>query len=465
MDVLLTHAYFLYEDPHELAVMKPYPPLGLLYVNSHLKAHGVDSTIFDSTFARFDEMESYLHREKPPIVGIYSNLMTRTNVLRVMRAARSAGSLVVVGGPDPANYLDEYLSRGADVVVLGEGELTLEELVPHLKQHGAHDLGGILGVAFRNDQGTLVRTEPRPQIADLDAQPFPDRAAIDQRAYVDLWRKHHGKGSVSLITARGCPFTCTWCSHSVFGYSHRRRSPSNVVDEVEQIVGTYNPDLLWYADDVFTINHKWLFEYADEMERRGFRLPFETISREDRLNEEVIQTLARMGCYRLWIGAESGSQKVLDAMKRRTNAERVRSMVHLLQKYGIEVGMFIMLGYDGEERADLEETVEHLKLAGPDTFLTTVAYPIKGTPYYASVADRVVARRAWDEGSDRDYTVAGRHSPRYYQFATRWMVSEVAHHRQRRGPGRSYPRLARSFLSAKIGRVGMLLTERERETA
>jgi anaerobic magnesium-protoporphyrin IX monomethyl ester cyclase len=465
MDVLLTHAYFLYEDPHELAVMKPYPPLGLLYVNSHLKAHGVDSTIFDSTFARFDEMESYLHREKPPIVGIYSNLMTRTNVLRVMRAARSAGSLVVVGGPDPANYLDEYLSRGADVVVLGEGELTLEELVPHLKQHGAHDLGGILGVAFRNDQGTLVRTEPRPQIADLDAQPFPDRAAIDQRAYVDLWRKHHGKGSVSLITARGCPFTCTWCSHSVFGYSHRRRSPSNVVDEVEQIVSTYNPDLLWYADDVFTINHKWLFEYADEMERRGFRLPFETISREDRLNEEVIQTLARMGCYRLWIGAESGSQKVLDAMKRRTNAERVRSMVHLLQKYGIEVGMFIMLGYDGEERADLEETVEHLKLAGPDTFLTTVAYPIKGTPYYASVADRVVARRAWDEGSDRDYTVAGRHSPRYYQFATRWMVSEVAHHRQRRGPGRSYPRLARSFLSAKIGRVGMLLTERERETA
>jgi len=465
MDVLLTHAYFLYEDPHELAVMKPYPPLGLLYVNSHLKARGVDSAIFDSTFARFDDMESYMRRERPPIVGIYSNLMTRTNVLRVIRAAKNAGSLVVVGGPDPANYLDEYLSRGADVVALGEGELTLEELVPHLLHHGAQNLDGILGIAFRNDQGTIVRTEPRPLIADLDAQPFPDRSAIDQHAYVDVWRKHHGKGSVSLSTARGCPFTCTWCSHSVFGYSHRRRSPTNVVDEVEQIVGTYSPDLLWYADDVFTINHKWLYEYAAEMERRGFRLPFETISREDRLNEEVIQTLARMGCYRLWIGAESGSQKILDAMKRRTNAERVRAMVHLLQKYGIEVGMFIMLGYDGEERADLEETVEHLKLAGPDTFLTTVAYPIKGTPYYASVADRVVARRAWEEGSDRDYTVAGRHSPRYYQFATRWMVSEVAHHRQRISPTRSYPRLARSYLSAKIGRVGMLLTERERETA
>ena len=171
-----------------------------------------------------------------------------------------------------------------------------------------------------------------------------------------------------------------------------------------------------------------------------------------------------MGCFRLWIGAESGSQKVLDAMERRTNAERVREMVHLLQKHGIEAGMFIMLGYEGEERADLEATVEHLKLARPNTFLTTVAYPIKGTPYYASVADRVVSRRAWAEGSDRDYTVAGRHSPRYYQYATRWMVSEVAFHSQRHGPPAVTPAW-RDFLSAKIGRLGMLLTERERETA
>jgi radical SAM superfamily enzyme YgiQ (UPF0313 family) len=167
----------------------------------------------------------------------------------------------------------------------------------------------------------------------------------------------------------------------------------------------------------------------------------------------------------LWIGAESGSQKILDAMKRRTNADRVRAMVHLLQKNGIEVGMFIMLGYEGEDRSDLEATVEHLKAAGPDTFLTTVAYPIKGTPYYASVADRVISRQAWEHGSDRDYTVAGRHSPRYYKFATRWMVSEVALHRQRHSPTRSYPRLARSFLSAQIGRVGMLLTQREVERA
>ena len=465
MDLLLTHGYFLYEDPHELAVMKPYPPLGLLYISSHLKAHGIDTSLFDTTFASLSRLDAHLRATKPPIVGIYSNLMTRARVLQVMAIAKQVGSLIVLGGPDPVNYLEEYLSRGADVVAVGEGELTLEDLVPHLRQRGLRDLGRIPGIAFRDSSGEIVRTEPRPMIADLDAQPFPDRAAIDQRAYIEVWRKHHGMGSVSLITARGCPFTCTWCSHSVFGYSHRRRSPKNVVDEVEQIVDAYAPDLLWYADDVFTINHKWLFDYAAEMERRGFRLPFETISREDRLNEDVIQTLARMGCYRLWIGAESGSQKVLDAMKRRTNAERVRAMVHLLQKYGIEVGMFIMLGYEGEERQDLEATVEHLKQAGPNTFLTTVAYPIKGTPYYQEVADRVIARRAWDAGSDRDYTVRGRHSPRYYNFATRWMVNEVALHRQRHSPKPSYPRLAKSFVNAKIGRLGMLLTEREVERA
>jgi anaerobic magnesium-protoporphyrin IX monomethyl ester cyclase len=459
-DVLLTHGYFLYDDPHELAVMKPYPPLGLLYISSHLKGRGYSVDLFDTTFARPAELEAHIQRTRPPVVGIYANLMTRGNVLRAIRSAKQAGSMVVLGGPDPANYLGEYLSRGADLVVVGEGEATLEDLLTGMPW------SEVKGIAYLQD-GQVVCTEARPMIADLDAQPFPDRAAIDQQRYVEVWRKHHGQGSVSLITARGCPYTCTWCSHAVFGYSHRRRSPANVVAEVEQIVDAYTPDLLWYADDVFTINHKWLFEYANLLERRGLRLPFETISREDRLNEHVVQTLARMGCSRLWIGAESGSQRVLDAMKRRTDAERVKAMVHLLQRYGISVGMFIMLGYEGEERADLQATVDFLKEAAPDSFLTTVAYPIKGTPYYAEVEDRVVAHRAWEDGSDRDLGVLGRHSPRYYSFATRWMVSEVALQRAlRRGPGpRTYPRLARTWVSARVGRLGMLLTERERELA
>ncbi len=464
MDILLTHGYYLYEDPHELAIMKPYPPLGLLYISSHLKARGFDVGVFDTTFQSRLGFREYLARTHPPVVGMYCNMMTRQNVLEMVRVCEEQGCIVVLGGPEPANYAAEYLARGADVVVVGEGELTLEELLPHLARHGPADMGHIAGIVYREDDGRLVRTPPRPYIDDLDAQPFPDRAAIDMHEYVRVWREHHGMGSVSLITARGCPYTCTWCSHAVFGYSHRRRSPKNVADEVELILETYQPDMLWYADDVFTIHPRWFFAYADELKRRGIRIPFETISREDRLNEEIIRTLAEMGCFRLWIGSESGSQRVLDAMQRRTDAVRVREMTRLLQKYGIEAGMFIMLGYEGEELADIEATVEHLKAANPDVFLTTVAYPIKGTPYYEAVADRIIELKPWDEGTDRDLTVAGRHSRRFYEFANRWMVSEVAWHRMRNGGQGSFRQMAKAFVNARVGRLGMWWTQREVES-
>jgi radical SAM superfamily enzyme YgiQ (UPF0313 family) len=323
----------------------------------------------------------------------------------------------------------------------------------------------VAGLVFRED-GRTIRTPPRQAIGDLDAQPFPDREAIDLDRYVSTWREHHGRGSVSLITARGCPYTCTWCSHAVYGYTHRRRSPENVADEVEAIVARYRPDMLWYADDVFTIHRGWLMRYAAELDRRGVHLPFETISREDRLDEGIVRTLAEMGCFRLWVGAESGSQRVLDRMQRRTDAARVPEVVRLLQAHGIEAGMFIMLGYDGEQMTDLDATVRMLKAAAPDVFLTTVAYPIEGTPYADGVRDRILPLASWAEGSDRDRTVAGRHSRRFYALATRWMVNDVAFHTGRRGAGRDprrLGRLGRTWLNARVGRMGMRLTAREVE--
>lgn len=464
MDILLSHGYYLYGDPHELQVMKPYPPLGILYIAAHLKAKGFTVGVFDSTFSSLDQFDETVARLQPPVVGIYANMMTRANVLKMVEIARKHGRRVVVGGPDPANYADRYLAWGVDVVVVGEGELTLEELLPHLARHGLHDLEAIQGIVYSRDGQEPVWTPPRPYIADLDAQPFPDRAAIDIGRYMETWRTHHGQSAVSLITARGCPYHCHWCSHAVYGYSHRRRSPANVAGEVEEILETYGPDMLWYADDVFTMNYRWIRAYAAELKQRRIRVPFETIVREDRLDEEIAGLLAEMGAFRIWVGAESGSQRILDAMERRTNATRVGDMVALLQRQGIQAGMFIMLGYEGEEMDDLTATVNLLKRANPDIFLTTVAYPIKGTPYYEEVADRVVPLKPWHEGSDRDQTIRGRHSRRFYHFATRWMVGEVGFHRQRHSPQPNYLHLAKAFANAQIGRLGMHMTRQEVES-
>ncbi len=463
MDILLTHGYYLNEDAHERQVMRPYPPLGILYISSHLKQRGFSVGVFDTTFSSLQEFRDYIARERPPVVGIYTNLMTRRNVVAAISICKAHGAIVILGGPEPVNYAEEYLERGADLIVVGEGELTLEELLPHLARHGLRNLAQIAGIVYRDEQGRIIRTAPRALIANLSAQPFPDRAAIDIQRYVHVWREHHGTGSVSLITARGCPFTCTWCSHSVYGHTHRRRTVENVADEIEQILATYRPEIVWYADDVFSMHHRWLSGYAAELKRRGIKAPFETISREDRLNEAVVKTLAEMGCYRLWVGAESGSQRILDAMQRRTNAERMREMIRLLQRYGIEAGTFIMLGYDGEEIDDIEQTVAHLTDALPDKLLTTVAYPIKGTPYYQQVAERVIPLKNWDTGSDRDTTIIGRRSRRFYGYATRWMVNEVAWRQERRLATPNYLRVAKKYLSAKIGRAGMLLTRSEVE--
>lgn len=463
MDILLTHGYFLDEDPHERLVMKPYPPLGILYLSSYLKAQGFDVAVFDSTFASIEAFGAYVARERPPVVGLYTNLMTKFNVLRMIAICKAHGARVVLGGPEPPYYAAEYLARGADLIVKGEGELTLAELLPHLARRGLNELDAVSGIVYRRDDGALIETPPRPLIPDLSAHPWPDREAIDIPRYMQTWKTHHGQSSVSVIHARGCPYTCTWCSHSVYGNTHRRRTPTDAADELLWIKERYNPDLIWYADDVFTINHRWLFEYHEALKGRGVRIPFECISRADRLNEQVVAALAEMGCFRLWNGSESGSQRVLDAMKRKVEVADVQAKTHLLQRHGIQTGMFIMLGYEGEEIRDLEETVEHLKRANPDLFLTTVAYPIKGTPYYAEVESRLLSDRAWEARSDRDLTVAGRRSRRFYRFATRWMVSEVALHRAQSQGGVPLRRRLKLLASARIGRLGMRLTAREFE--
>jgi len=425
MDLLLTHGYFLHEDPKELQIMKPYPPLGILYICSHLRAKGFAVEVFDSTFSSRQELFHVLQKGPPSILGVYANLMTRPNVVEILGVAKASGWKVVVGGPEPGAYPSQYLAAGADVVVNGEGELTLEELLPALKSASVDRLSQIDGIVFRGADGNVVSTKSRMQIRDLDAQPWPARDAIDVEQYVSTWRTHHGMGSISLITARGCPYHCRWCSHEVFGRTHRRRDPAAVAAELQWLVGRYRPDIAWIADDVFTIHHGWLKRYKEELGKRGVKIPFECISRADRLNPEVADILADLGCFRLWIGSESGSQRILDRMERGVTIEQVQSAVDLCKARGIQTGMFLMWGYEGEEYPDIEATIQHVKKSNPDVFFTTVAYPIKGTPYFAEVADRVENPKAWRTSSDREIWIRGRHSRRYYSFADQLLRTEV----------------------------------------
>jgi anaerobic magnesium-protoporphyrin IX monomethyl ester cyclase len=455
MDLLLTHGYFLFEDPKELQIMKPYPPLGILYICSHLKKKGIGVEVFDSTFRSRDELLQILRQGPPSILGIYANLMTRSNVLEILGAAKDAGWKTLVGGPEPSAYLAEYLNAGADVVVIGEGEVTLEELVPVMQTGSRNSLSAVDGIAFLGPDGNVVRTKPREQLRDIDAQPWPDREAIDMGRYVATWRKHHGMGSVSLITARGCPYHCRWCSHEVFGKTHRRRKPASVADELQWLIERYQPDMAWMADDVFTIHPGWLTQYAGELKRRGLKIPFECISRADRLNPKIIETLAEIGCFRIWIGSESGSQRILDAMERGVTIEEVQSAVALCRSNGIQTGMFLMWGYEGEELDDIEATVQHVKKTNPDIFFTTVAYPIKGTPYFAEVAGRVEALKPWNVSSDREVRLRDRHSRRFYSFADRLLRSEVELGRMQAKPDLDLPAIQKLQCEISDARAGL----------
>jgi anaerobic magnesium-protoporphyrin IX monomethyl ester cyclase len=466
-DLLLTHGYFLYEDPKEMQIMKPYAPLGILYLCSHLRQRGFDVEVFDTTFSSRELLFHHLQTEEPSTLGVYANLMTRSNVVEIIRVAREAGWRVIVGGPEPGAYAQEFLESGADFVVFGEGESTMQELLTAIRDGSdtSDDVwkSKIAGTAYLDGDGAFHQNPPRVQIADLDAQPWPAREAIDLHRYVNTWRTHHQQGSVNFITARGCPYKCRWCSHQVYGQTHRRRNPVKVVDELEWLLTEYTPDIAWVSDDVFTINHEWIRTYAAEMRRRNLHIPFECISRADRLNEEILDLLAELGCFRIWIGSESGSQRLLDAMDRGVKVEQVQRAIEMSRARKIQSGMFLMWGYEGEEMEDIEATIHHVSKTKPDIFFTTVSYPIKGTPYYQQVQSKLIQLEPWAQSSDRDIKIAGRHSRAYYAHADKLLRDEVQFARLSEDPAANRALLEDLTASIRASRDGLLATQSEVE--
>jgi radical SAM superfamily enzyme YgiQ (UPF0313 family) len=431
MSVLLTHGYFLADDVKEQQIMRPYAPLGILYISAYLEQHGVDNDVFDTTFSTKHKFRQYLLEHQPKIIGIYANLMTKLNVLESIQYINEnlPNSKIILGGPDVRYNAENYLNSGADFVVLGEGEETMLELIHTINNTvdvsiPKDILDKIRGISFLHE-GKRIETLERDKIKDLDALPVPNRKKIDLHLYLDAWKKFHGTNAISVSTMRGCPYTCKWCSRAVYGLSYRRRSPEKVAQELEMIKRDHNPDTLWFVDDVFTISHKWLTAFRDELKKRDVIIPYECITRADRMNEDVIKMLKETGCFRVWIGAESGSQRVIDLMDRRVDVNQVRDMIKLTKQFGIQTGTFIMLGYPGETEADIEETIKHLKESNPDHFTITVAYPIKGTELYQEVEASQTPDLDWTTTTDRQIDFERMYSRKYYDYAVKHVISEV----------------------------------------
>ena len=426
MSILLTHSYFLFEDDKETKIMKPYPPLGILYISSYLNEYNLQNSVFDSTFSSFKKQLEFIQEQQPKIVAIYTNLMTKINVIKLVKILKKESTYgnptVIIGGPDITYNCENYLMTGADFLIIGEGEETMKELSNSiLTESEFKDIPGI--AYFENDQ--VIRTAERTKLKDLSFLPMPNRLAIDFKPYLDTWKKYHGKSSMTISTQRGCPYTCKWCSTAVYGVSYRRRPAKSVVDEIKLLIRDYKPDSLWFVDDVFTVSHKWLSEFHKEMLSEGIIIPFEIITRAERLNEEVLQQLKEIGCYRIWIGAESGSQNIIDAMDRRVDVNTVKEMIQKTNSFGIESGTFIMLGYPGETEMDIKKTIQYLKEANPTHYTITVAYPIKGTGLYKEIEDKITVSPDWETSTDRDIDFERTYNKLYYKYAVNKVVNEV----------------------------------------
>ena len=415
VDILLSNSYFLNKDAAEQRAMRPYPPLGLLYLSAYLKQHGYGVQVIDNTF-RPDELDfaQTLQASGASVVGFHATVICRQMVSRLIRLAKELGRTVVAGGPDPSISPEDYLAMGADYVVVGEGEFALKELLDLLTGRVQGDAGDISGLVFTRD-GRTVRTTPRPLSKQVDALPLPDREAIDLQTYARPWRARHGVFAVHLMTSRGCPFGCKWCSRAPFGRTFRQRSPRLVAEEMRHIKDTNQPDLLWIADDILGVDKRWIAAWRAEVERLDAAIPFECLSRADLINEQLVKDFQALGCRRVYVGAESGSQKVLDAMNKGITVEDIYRAAGLLKSHGIERAFFMMLGYPGEDMADVDKTLAMLRDIKPEYVGFSVAYPLRGTVFYEEVKDYISVEQQWLESNENRPLHTNAYSARFYQ--------------------------------------------------
>jgi len=427
VDVLLTHSYHLPYDRKQVRKMQPYPPLGTLYAAAVLQRRGFSVALFDSMLEDPERgFPEALDQHRPKLVVIYEdnfNFLSKMCLTRMREvafgmidAAKVYGSKVVVNGSDASDHSQEYLDRGATYILLGEAEVTLLELCEFLASQSGRDVGDICGMVYRRTRGLPpVRTPARPLTRNLDQLPLPARDLIEVERYRHAWQKAHGFFSLNLVASRGCPYRCNWCAKPIYGDSYHVRSAESVALEMRELREKFRVDHLWFADDLFGINNRWVQEFADHVERHEAAVPFKMQSRADLIQPRTAAALARAGCVEVWMGVESGSQKILDAMEKGIRVEQVAQARESLREHGIRACYFLQFGYPGETWADIEKTVQLVRETCPDDLGISVSYPLPGTNFHARVREQLGAKTNWVDSEDLAMMFKGAYTSEFYR--------------------------------------------------
>ena len=429
-DVLIASSYFYKLDSKQWRFKQPYPPLGTLLAASVIRNLGFNISLFDGSLKNSPcEIGKYLKQESPRYLVIYDdgfNYLTKM-CLTVMREAsftmaeegKRNKCTVIISSSDASDHYEKYLSHGVDYVIRGEGEETLKELLQTLERK--EDPSHIQGIAFINEGVTKV-TPSRAVIRDLDSVPLPAWDLIDIESYRQLWLKHHGYFSLNLATTRGCPFKCNWCAKPIYGNRYNSRSTVQVVDEIEMLLKKYKPDHFWMSDDIFGLKPGWVYNFRDEVKKRGLTFRYKIQSRVDLLLEEdTITALAESGAETVWVGAESGSQKILDAMDKGTTVEQIHEARTLLKQKGIKAAFFLQFGYPGELKEDINATLQMVLDLMPDEIGISVSYPLPGTKFYENVKAGLREKQNWSDSDDLAMMFVGTYSSAYYKILHRYI--------------------------------------------
>ncbi|MBS1526331.1 MAG: B12-binding domain-containing radical SAM protein [Bacteroidetes bacterium] len=437
-NILFAHSYFLRFDPKQWALGQPYPPLGTLHAASLMRENGFEVSLFDTMFAKSsDEVTPQLEKLHPDFFAVYDdgfNYLTKmclTNMreaaFEMCRLAKAKGCKVIVCSSDAADRYEKYVDAGADFVIIGEGEMTLLELVQAI-QNSVTDYSAICGLAFMED-GRIVRTPARPVLKGLDSLPLPAWDLVDLAPYRQSWLKHAGYFSLNMGTTRGCPFKCNWCAKPIYGNRYNSRSPENVVAEIKMLKERFQMDHIWFCDDIFGLKPGWVTEFARLMKQEDIKVRFKIQSRADLLQDDgLVEALARSGCENAWIGAESGSQKILDAMDKGITVDQIYTSTRLMKKHGIKPSFFIQFGYPGEVKDDIEQTIKMINELLPYEIGISVSYPLPGTVFYERVKADLKTKTNWTDSDEMALMFRNTFPPSYYKQLHRYVHQNYHRH-------------------------------------